>query len=105
MPTRRLDGQSYEFDDDGFLINGAAWTPVLAKHLARKAGISSLTQKHWTVLSFCREDAATTGSSPSLPRIAELSGISMRELHELFPGDPGELAAKIAGLRTSSLSL
>lgn len=105
MPTRKIGGENLELDEHGFLTNGASWTPVLAELIARESGVTTLTLKHWTVLSFCREDAATTGKPPRLPRIADRTGITMRELHELFPGNPGELAAKIAGLPSSGLSL
>ncbi len=105
MPTREIDGRNIDFDDQGFLRSSSCWTPVLAELIARDSGIAPLTQKHWTVLSFCREEAATIGKPPSLSRLADISGISTRELHELFPGDPGGLAAKIAGLPNSGLSL
>lgn len=76
----------------------AQWTPELAGQLAREVGLT-LTQEHWKVLTFCREDAATQGGqSPGLRRITQLSGVSMKDLYRLFPKGPGKLAARIAGL-------
>lgn len=98
MPTFRYDGQSAELDPEGFLLDASRWTPDLAEALARDAGLSSLNERHWKVISFCREDAAREGQPPDLRRIARLSGVGLSELHQLFPKGPGLLAAKIAGL-------
>jgi tRNA 2-thiouridine synthesizing protein E len=70
----------------------------LAETLAREAGIGPLTDAHWKVITFCREDAAQQGEAPGLRRISKLSGVGMKELYQLFPKGPGKLAARIAGL-------
>lgn len=86
-----------ELTDDGFLVNADEWTPDVAQGLAAESGIV-LTDRHWKVLTFCREDAAREGTPPGLRRISKLSGVDMKELYELFPKGPGKLAARIAGL-------
>lgn len=73
------------------------WTPELAEILARDSGIA-LGERHWKVLSACREDAARAGRTPELRRIARLSGVDLDELHRLFPQGPETLVARIAGL-------
>lgn len=98
MPTFRYDGQSVDIDPDGFLLDASRWTPDLAEALARGAGLSPLNERHWRVISFCREDTARRGQPPDLRRVARLSGIDLDELRQLFPQGPGLLAAKIAGL-------
>jgi tRNA 2-thiouridine synthesizing protein E len=98
MPTYRYDGQSVEVNPEGFLLDASRWTPELAESLARDSGLPPLTERHWKVISFCREDAAREGQPPGLRRIAKLSGVDMRELYQLFPKGPGKLAAKVAGL-------
>jgi TusE/DsrC/DsvC family sulfur relay protein len=97
MPTLEYAEQAVEFNAEGFLLDSSQWTPELAEILAREAGIA-LTDRHWKVITFCREDAAREGQPPGLRRIAKLSGVTMKELYELFPKGPGKLAAKIAGL-------
>ena len=47
MPTLRYHGGSFQTDEDGFLLNGAQWTPETAEAIARGAGIGRLTDKHW----------------------------------------------------------
>ncbi len=98
MPTAQLAGHAVETNDEGFLTDSSQWTPEIAERLAEEAGVGPLTDKHWTVLTFCREDAAQQGQPPGLRRISKLSGVNMKELYQLFPKGPGKLAAKIAGL-------
>ena len=93
-----IPGKPIHLDDEGFLATRTEWTPELADALAREAGLA-LTPQHWKVITFCREDAARqNGLSPGLRRIAQLSGVSMKELYALCPKGPGKLAARIAGL-------
>lgn len=74
------------------------WTPEVAELLARSAGIDRLTDKHWKVLALCREEAARGGCLSDLGEISKLAGMDEARLHELFPGDPARLVARIAGL-------
>jgi len=74
------------------------WTPEVAEVLARSAGIDRLTDKHWKVLALCREEAACGGCLSDIGEISKLAGMEEARLHELFPGDPARLVARIAGL-------
>jgi TusE/DsrC/DsvC family sulfur relay protein len=98
MPTLEMKGQELEVNEEGFLLDSSKWTPEIAEMLAEKAGIGPLTERHWAVITFCREDAAKQGQPPGLRRISKLSGVGTKELYQLFPKGPGKLAAKIAGL-------
>jgi tRNA 2-thiouridine synthesizing protein E len=80
------------------IILQTQWTPEMAEEIAREVGIAPLTERHWKVITCCREDAAREGRSPGLRRIAELSGVDSKELYRLFPENPGNLVARIAGL-------
>jgi tRNA 2-thiouridine synthesizing protein E len=98
MPQHEYAGRTVELNEEGFLTDSSQWTPELAEELARESGIPVLTPRHWTVITFCREDAAKQGTPPGLRRIAKLSGVETKELYQLFPKGPGKLAARIAGL-------
>ena len=78
------------------------WTPDQAEALARHAGIPRLTERHWKVIALGREEAARSGDRPGNERISELSGFDREELLRLFPGEPGRLAARIAGISGQS---
>ncbi|HXH94573.1 MAG TPA: TusE/DsrC/DsvC family sulfur relay protein [Thermoanaerobaculia bacterium] len=98
MPLRTYAGQSLSVNEEGFLSDSAQWTPAVAEEIAKESGLIPLKEKHWQVITFCREDAAREGQPPGVRRIAKLSGVGMKELYELFPKGPGKLAARIAGL-------
>lgn len=98
MTVTTLAGQTLEVDEEGFLLNPDQWTPEIAVELAHEAGIDPLTERHWEVLDFCRRDAAEKGTAPTVRRIGKVGGIPTKELYALFPGGPGILAARIAGL-------
>lgn len=84
-------------DAEGYLLDAGQWSPEVAQAIAAEVGVA-LTQEHWKVLGFCREDFARQGQSPNVRRIGLLSGVPMKDLYRLFPKGPGKLAARIAGL-------
>ncbi len=98
MPTREYRGQPVQVNEEGFLTDSSQWTPEVAEAVAEEAGIAPLTDQHWKVITFCREDAARQGQPPGLRRISKLSGVETKQLYALFPKGPGKLAARIAGL-------
>ena len=91
-------GRQVELNPEGFMTDSSEWTPEVAESMAAELGLAPLSERHWTVLSFCREDAATEGQPPGLRRISKRSGVGMKELYQLFPKGPGKLAARLAGL-------
>lgn len=86
------------FDEGGFMVDAKAWTPEIALALAAREGIT-LTDRHWVVINFARKEWETTGEAPSLRRITKATDVTTKEIYVLFPGGPGKLAAKIAGLK------
>ena len=98
MSTALLAGQDIEVDEQGFLLNPDDWTPEIGSEIAREVGIDPLTERHWTVIDFCRRDQAVKGQAPGVRRITKQTGIPTKEMYALFPKGPGILAAKISGL-------
>jgi TusE/DsrC/DsvC family sulfur relay protein len=98
MPAREYVGLEVQVNEEGFLVDSSEWTPEIAEAIAEQEGVGPLSQKHWKVITFCREDTAREGQPPGLRRISKLSGVGTKELYQLFPKGPGKLAAKIAGL-------
>jgi TusE/DsrC/DsvC family sulfur relay protein len=97
MAMREYGGRQVEVNDEGFLVQSAQWTPEVAQGIAAELGMT-LTDAHWKVLRFCREDAERQGQPPGLRRITQVAGVPTKELYQLFPKGPGKLAARIAGL-------
>lgn len=85
-------------DAEGFLLDPHAWTEALALEVAHASGLAELTSRHWVVLHFMRERWLATGSSPTVRAIGQSSGVSIKELYQLFPKGPAKLAARIAGV-------
>jgi TusE/DsrC/DsvC family sulfur relay protein len=98
MTDLTLNGTTINVDDEGFMADPAEWTPEIAALLASDEGIDELTDRHWAVINFCREDFEAKGTAPGLRRITKQSGVSTKELYQLFPKGPAKKVARISGL-------
>ena len=97
MPTKTLAGKTVEVDEEGFILNHEEWTKEMAPELAKEEGISELTEGHWKVINFIRNDFQETGQIPTIRRMKNAGGIPTSDLYELFPQGPAKKSAKIAG--------
>ncbi|MBN1479336.1 TusE/DsrC/DsvC family sulfur relay protein [candidate division KSB1 bacterium] len=98
MPVREIAGVHVDFDDEGFMTNPDQWTEEIAKALAEEEGISELTEGHWKVINFIRNDYKEKGQPPTIRRMNKVGGIATKDLYDWFPQGPAKKAAKIAGL-------
>jgi TusE/DsrC/DsvC family sulfur relay protein len=97
MPVTELNGHVIHVDDDGFMTDYDEWSEDLAKVLAGAIGID-LTDRHWDVIRFLREDFKTQGETATARRVQTVAGIGVKEQFALFPKKPGKKMAYIAGL-------
>ena len=86
-----------EFDKDGFMVDPNAWTPEIGEAISKTVGIE-LTDRHWIVINFARQEFESKGEAPTLRRITKTTPVDTKEIYKLFPGGPAKIAAKIAGL-------
>ncbi|MFD5256377.1 TusE/DsrC/DsvC family sulfur relay protein [Streptomyces bobili] len=98
MPTATYDDTTVPVDDEGFFTDPAQWTEAMAAGIARELGIETLTDRHWQVIAFMRGEYAARGTGPTVRVLGKASGVSVRELYQLFPKGPAKTAAKIAGI-------
>lgn len=84
-------------DSEGFMTEYAEWDEALAETLAGNIGIE-LTDEHWTVIRFMRDDFAANGETPTLRRVATKGEVPTKDLFRLFPKKPARKMAYIAGL-------
>lgn len=98
MTTATIAGATVDLNDEGFFTDPTQWTEEMAVDLARAEGIDPLTDDHWTVLHFMREEFFEKGTGPTVRMLGKTSGVSVKELYQLFPKGPAKLAAKIAGI-------
>ncbi|HMD44642.1 MAG TPA: TusE/DsrC/DsvC family sulfur relay protein [Acidimicrobiales bacterium] len=98
MPSATYAGTTVAVDDEGFFEDPNAWTEAMAPEIARQAGIEELTEQHWRVIKFMRTEYAEKGTGPTVRVLGKTSGVSVKELYQLFPKGPAKTAALIAGI-------
>jgi len=98
MATRTIAGKTVQVNDEGFMLNPNEWTKEIALEIAREEGLATLTDAHWKVIDFCRQNGMTTGKAPTLRTITTGAGVPTKELFSLFPKGPAKKVARIAGL-------
>jgi len=97
MATATIHETEVHVDAEGFLTEFDEWDKTLGRDLAAAIGIE-LTPRHWGVIDFLREDYVAEGETATLRRVAAGTGISIKQLFDLFPGKPAKKMAYIAGL-------
>jgi len=98
MTVDSIAGVDIESNDEGFLVDPHQWNDDVAVELARREGIGPLTDRHWQVIRFMRSEYESKGTGPTVRVLGKTSGVSIKELYQLFPKGPAKLAAKIAGI-------
>ena len=98
MPNVTYAGQTVSVGDDGFFTDPSQWTEEMAPEIARAEGIGQLTDRHWQVIKFMRHEYPEKGTGPTVRVLGKTSGVSIKELYQLFPKGPAKIAAKVAGI-------
>jgi len=98
MSTATYAGVSVELNDEGFFLDPTKWTREIAVELAKADGIDELTAQHWQVIDFMRKEFFEKGTGPTVRVLGKTSGVSVKDLYELFPKGPAKMAARIAGI-------
>ena len=98
MTTTTINTTEVDVNDEGFFVDPEQWTEEMAPELARREGIELLTDAHWTVLRFMRSEFFEKGTGPTVRLLGKKSGVSVKDLYQLFPKGPAKVAARIAGI-------
>ena len=98
MSTMTIAATDVELNDEGFFVRPEQWTEDMVPELARREGIDELTDAHWQVIRFMRSEYLAKGTGPTVRVLGKTSGVSIKELYQLFPKGPAKVAAKIAGI-------
>jgi TusE/DsrC/DsvC family sulfur relay protein len=98
MSTATIAGASVDVDAEGFLTDAFQWNEEIAAEIAREHGIPVLSDRHWQVVRYMREVYLRDGQAPTIRSLGKSSGVSIKELYQLFPKGPAKLAAKIGGI-------
>jgi TusE/DsrC/DsvC family sulfur relay protein len=98
MATKTIAGVTVARNEEGFFEDPDQWTEAMVPDLAHEEGIDDLTEDHWKVIRFMRKEYAEKGTGPTVRVLGKTSGVSVKELYQLFPKGPAKIAAKIAGI-------
>ena len=103
MPIE-VNGQSYETDEEGYLVNLSDWNEDIANVIAQQENVE-MTPNHWEVVNFLREYYNEYQIAPAVRVLTKAIGKKLgpekgsnQYLYELFPYGPAKQACKIAGL-------
>jgi len=104
-----INGNTIETDGNGYLLNQEDWNEELAAMIAVQEGIEELTQRHWDIINYLRDEYLNNaGNQPNMRNITkgmqsvwDVKKVDTKAIYELFPLGPSKQAGKIAGLPES----
>lgn len=103
-----IDGKAIETNENGYLLDPQDWNEAVAEHIAGEEEGLELTQEHWDLLHYLRDEYLNNnGHQPNDREINKFCSekwgrkVSSKEVYDLFPGKPSKQAGKIAGLPES----
>ncbi|HHS89265.1 MAG TPA: TusE/DsrC/DsvC family sulfur relay protein [Rhodobacteraceae bacterium] len=103
-----FEGKTIETNDNGYLSNLEDWSEDLARAMAVAEGIGELTERHWDVINYLRQEYFENRQNQPNTRtiikaMSEAWGekIKQKDLYDLFPLDPSKQGGKVAGLPES----
>ena len=96
--------QTFETDEEGYLVNLGDWTEDIAKEIAQTENVD-MSESHWEVVNFLRKYYDEYQVAPAVRVLTKAVGKALgpekgtsQYLYELFPYGPAKQACKIAGL-------
>ena len=94
-----------EKDDNGYLANATDWTEEVAQEIADTEQLGTLTDRHWDLIKFLRDEYINNGGNQPNERnmVKAMAAIwgekpSTKDLYALFPMQPSKQGSKVAGL-------
>lgn len=97
MAVIEVAGKQVHVNEEGFLTDFEEWDEEIAKVLAKQIDID-LTDEHWRVIRFLRDDYKTEGETATSRRVQTVGGVPVKEQFVLFPKKPAKKMAYVAGL-------
>ena len=101
-----VNGKTVETDGNGNLVDPTQWDEDVATALAAADDtMGELTQEHWDVLKYLRDEYFNNNGNQPMERqinkdMGKVCGkkVSIKDLYNLFPGAPSKQGNRIAGL-------
>ncbi len=104
-----INGKTVETNANGYLVNMDDWDEEVATTIANQEGIEALTQRHWDIINYLRDEYLNNaGNQPNMRNIVKAmqekwddKKVDAKSLYELFPKSPDKQGSKVAGLPES----
>lgn len=103
-----FNGKTIATNDNGYLEDHHDWSEELAQHIADVEEVGELTERHWDIIHFLRDEYFNNnGNQPNERQIIKAMSdkwgrkTSSKEMYELFPHMPSKQGGKVAGLPES----
>ncbi len=97
MAVGTIAGHEVQLDEEGFMTEYDEWGEEIGAALAAQIGIE-MTEDHWQVIKFLREDFKEQGQTATLRRVSTIGGFPTKQLFVLFPKKPAKKMSYVAGL-------
>ena len=97
MPVATIAGADVAIDAEGFMTEFDQWSEDIGVFLAEQIGVE-LSERHWEVIRFVREDYKAQGETPTLRRVSTVGGVPTKELFQLFPKKPAKKMSYVSGV-------
>jgi tRNA 2-thiouridine synthesizing protein E len=102
------DGKTIATNDNGYLLNTEDWSEGLAQVIADAEGLGQLTEKHWDIINYLRDEYFNNAQNqPNERTILKAMGdkwgtkIGQKDTFNLFPKMPSKQGGMVAGLPES----
>lgn len=90
--------KTYKINAQGFLVDPLEWDERFSLCKAHEMKMDELTDEHWQVINFLRNNYKKNGVVPSIYETCEANNLDIENLERLFPDGYHRGAVKIAGL-------
>lgn len=94
---KNIAGVTVDVNAEGYLTQANQWNEAIAQAIAAEEAVGPLTDKHWEVLNYLRQQQAN-GTALSIRGIGKSGVVDIQTFYALFPNGPLKKASKIAGI-------
>jgi TusE/DsrC/DsvC family sulfur relay protein len=98
MPRVEFEGQIFDVDEDGFIIDFDKWNETWMRYVTIAEGIKELSDDHRAVIHLLQDYYKKNGNAPRISVLTQGTGFKLKYIYDLFPSGPGKGACRMAGL-------
>ena len=98
MACLNIAGKQIEIDEDGFLVNPEDWSDDVVTAFAALEDVPEVTEEHCKVINYLRGYFKQFGIAPMIRKMCKDTGLTLKQIYDLFPSGPAKGACKLAGL-------